>query len=407
MRPRILIALVAVSALWAAALPAAASEEAEVGVWQSGGLSDNTLEMVQLVADLTGATYTVIDSGTLRMMWVTRDGVDVQRPAAGYGYPMTVSVYDVVTFGPRLAPDVRTALLAGDVVMSERSAALRGARVGDTIELEGWNRRLVEVSIGAIAPDSEIGWAELILARPLALSLDLERPSSVRIWDDDPARIERLLNGLIPSVDPVRVSSPGAPVDIVDQTLPTVMIKERFGEFAFRPTTGDLIDIEDEWEDANIVFVTLPRLGGFPCHRRTVPYVRAAIAQVESEGLFELLDPVDFQLAGGCFNARLMRGGDKGFALSRHAWGVAFDVNPSTNQYGDPPTLEPRIGQIFRDWGFAWGAGWTVPDGMHFEWTGHPTAAAIPRCATHGIAALPGDVGGWGVYARTEGCRAP
>jgi hypothetical protein len=31
--------------------------------------------------------------------------------------------------------------------------------------------------------------------------------------------------------------------------------------------------------------------------------------------------------------------------------------------------MDERIGEIFRDWGFAWGAGWKYADGGHFEWT--------------------------------------
>ena len=78
---------------------------------------------------------------------------------------------------------------------------------------------------------------------------------------------------------------------------------------------------------------------------------------------------------------RLMRGGDKGFALSRHAWGTAIDFNPSTNRYGQAGALSEAFGQVFRRWGFAWGAGWTVPDAMHFEWKQIPVDPERHSCA--------------------------
>lgn len=385
---------------WAVALPA---DREEVVVWESGGLHADALNIVDLVARLTGAEYTVVHAGTIRLMSVSRSGVSIQQPAPGYGYPMAFSALDLGTAFPLLNRRLVEVLAVGDVVMSERSAALRGAEVGDTVVLEGWNGAVIEFRLGAIVADEDIDWTEVVVSGAVAASLGLDRPSTVRIWDDDTARLVYLLEDLMDDALPVRISNPLHPTPSTDPTLPSVLIKERFGEFSFQPLGGDAIDIDDAWEEANIVFVEVPRLGGFKCHRRMVPYVRSALAEVEAAELGDSFDPVDFQLAGGCYNARLMRGGDKGFALSRHAWGAAFDVNPSTNQYGDTPTLDNRIGEIFRAWGFAWGAGWVKPDGMHFEWTGHPGEDANPICSALTFGRLAGTVTSWSVYARDTG----
>lgn len=53
--------------------------------------------------------------------------------------------------------------------------------------------------------------------------------------------------------------------------------------------------------------------------------------------------------------------------ISQHAWGLAFDINVPGNQYGATPTLDMRIVEIFRSWGFTWGGDFSTPDGMHFE----------------------------------------
>ncbi len=105
-----------------------------------------------------------------------------------------------------------------------------------------------------------------------------------------------------------------------------------------------------------------------------VPYLRSAIDEVIEVGLDSIIDRADFQIAGGCYNARLIRGGDKGGAISRHSWGIAVDINPSSNPYGGVVAMDPRVVEIFHKWGFAWGGGWVYTDGAHFEWTRLPTA---------------------------------
>jgi hypothetical protein len=290
----------------------------------------------------------------------------------------------------------------GRAVMSERSAALRGAEVGDVITMEGWNGELIDMALGAILPDDRLGFAEIVMSEGWADRLDFDRLSSLVISGAGSSEVVTTFDSLAPD-GPIRVGTISDPITFVDPVLSTVAVKERFGEFAFRPTgVGDAIEIDDVWVDANIVTVDLPRLGVFKCNRAIVPSLRGALTEMARSGVLDLIDPVDFQLAGGCFNSRMARGGDKGFALSRHAWGVAVDLNPSTNLYGDPVTLDPRLGSIMQAWGFSWGANWTVPDGMHFEWVRYPDpAGSCPgvRLLETGRAAQP-----WSVEMIDEPC---
>jgi hypothetical protein len=138
----------------------------------------------------------------------------------------------------------------------------------------------------------------------------------------------------------------------------------------------------------------LPRLGEFRCHRDVLPFIRGALAELEFRGLASEIDQADFQLAGGCYNARLARGGDldRGFAISRHSWGIAVDFNPSTNRFGDPPSLSEEFGQVMRDWGFAWGAGWGVSDPMHFEWRSLPGERNRTACVEYEAGADGGQI---------------
>jgi hypothetical protein len=348
-----------------------------------------------------GAEIAVVHQGTLRLMAVARHGRVIQAPAPGFGYPMSVAALDVDDAREVLTPLVAGALRAGDVVMSARSAALRSAKIGDQIVLEGWNLDLVEARVGAIVDDAEIDWVELVLPADMATRLGLLRPARLLVWGEaGPDAIANSIN-LELGPGPVKVTAPGDQSD-EDWVLPTVLVKERFGEFSFRPEPGGGIEIDSTWLDSSIVMVDLPLVGTMRCHRLVVPYLAAALRQVEASGLARTVDYADTQLAGGCFNPRLMKGGDRGFAISRHSWGIAFDLNPSTNPFGGEVTLPTEVGELFRGFGFSWGAGFLVPDGMHFEW--RQLLAELPPCVELVSDLAYRQVASLVVYARSQPC---
>jgi hypothetical protein len=63
------------------------------------------------------------------------------------------------------------------------------------------------------------------------------------------------------------------------------------------------------------------------------------------------------------------------FALAVGAWQRhrAIDLNPETNALGTAGDMSPRVVQVFRHFGFAWGGDFRRrPDPMHFQYaTGH------------------------------------
>lgn len=393
----ICLAVVLGAVLFPTAVGVGQETTALVSVFESGGISDRTAAEV---GDLGGLVYER-HSGTLRMMSVARGDEAIQTFPPGMGVPMSTSSWDAASAAALLGRPVSALLAQDGVVMSERSAALRGAAIGDTIVLEGWNGALVELEIKGIVDDVDLGWSELAVNRTVAESLGFTRVSLVATPGDD-GDADTLRDRLADL--PVRVTGPDGHVDRTDFVLPTVLVKERFGEFSFRPSRGDAIEIDPAWEEANIVTVDIEPLGLFQCHRLVVPYVRSAIEDLRASELLAQVDPGDFQLAGGCYNARLIRGGDKGFALSRHSWGIAIDINPSTNRYDGAVSLTEEFGQTFRDWGFSWGAGWLRPDGMHFEWARIDVPEAR-NCSATTLA--PSQVPGvtWSIVERTGPCR--
>ena len=69
---------------------------------------------------------------------------------------------------------------------------------------------------------------------------------------------------------------------------------------------------------------------------------------------------------GGCFSFRPQRTGTE---LSAHAWGIAIDLNPESNQQGTGGNMDTGVIKIFRAAGFEWGGDWQgkVRDPMHFQ----------------------------------------
>jgi hypothetical protein len=337
-------------------------------VGEVGGLSPEVETAVTSAADRFGARWAVFHAGTLRLVSVYRGDQVVQEARPGYFYPMSTIAVDSSRAAPLLGEEVTRALQEGNLVFGETSARLRGAQAGDSVTLVGWDGRTYEFVVGAVAPDEVVGWAELVLDEAIAQGIGFDRASYVAVWDHGPEDELLLAIWPLPTNALLKVGTRFDPDD-PDAVLPTVLVKERFGEFSYRLTSGDNVIIEPEWRQQNIVNVTLPYLGPFRCHKDVVPVLEKVIAQIEDEGLAWMIDYQDFQIAGGCYNARLIRGGDKGGAVSRHTWGIAIDINPSDNPYGGPVRMDERIGKIFREAGFAWGAGWRFVDGAHFEWT--------------------------------------
>ena len=164
----------------------------------------------------------------------------------------------------------------------------------------------------------------------------------------------------------IRVSRSWSPASF-DTVLSTVRLKEVLGEFAYRPSGGDSIEMEPAWVAANIRTEVLPILGAWTCNAAALGALHGALGELQETGLVHLINVGDTRRNGGCYQPREIRG-PSGGAISRHGWGLAIDVNPSSNRWGATPQIDARVVDVFRRWGFAWGGTWTRPDGMHFEW---------------------------------------
>jgi hypothetical protein len=253
----------------------------------------------------------------------------------------------------------------GDALLGATSARLRRLGPGSVLELAGGQT----VAVTGVVGDTAIGGAELAvdLATGARLGIDTER-FLLAAYDGDRRGLEARLRAALASGVAVRFRGPGETPFLRhgDAVLPQAHIKDRFGEFAHRRGPGDEVEQDSRWQTENLVTVDLPIVGRTRCHRLVVDALAGALAEVVAANLGGLVDPDGF---AGCWNPRTTRGGT---SLSRHAWGVAADINAGDNPTGLTSVQDARLIAIFARWGFTEGSTWLVPDAGHFEYVSAP-----------------------------------
>lgn len=364
-----------------AARMAAASPQVNdvVRVFNAGELTATTEELAHRAAYLAGAASATGRGGTLAVSAVRRRGAAVQAAPAGWAYPVSYSMMHPDVATPLLGRRVGGTLGWGGVVLSQTAAQLRRAQVGDSLMVVGADGRLVELLVGAIVADEVTGGTEVVVSPTTAAELGRTRGTNVVIWN---ARSRSALDAALRAVGleerhETRVRRSWDPPD-PDVTLGLAATKVALGEFAYRVLPGGRVEIDPAWVGANISgggdrtrFESIDVIAA--CHVKVRGAIEAALRDVAAAGLAGGIDLANTNRYGGCFQPRFNRiGGSAAGSLSRHTWGMAFDMNTVTNAQGAVPQLDCRIVSIFRRHGFAWGGNFTRPDGMHFEWVGEP-----------------------------------
>lgn len=310
------------------------------------------------------------------------EGADRSLPSRPAGAILPVSVeatdHSVLAVFPQLA-DAATVLAGGGVVLTAASAEFRGLSVGDALEFGSGSRR-IRLPVGAVVPDGAFR-AEFVLPLSAAqkLGVGATRALVVAVAADAAASVTSSLEHLLKDF-PARVRAPrsvvGAPA-IPDggferRQLSLAQVKRIFGEFWYRPASGISIAIDPAWTRANIVETSVPLLGRARCHRLIIPMLQGAMNELRAAGLSRLVGSF-----AGCHAPRMQV--SNGGAISMHAFGIAVDINAGSNPYGATPKQDPRLVEVMERWGFTWGGRWSVPDGMHFEFSAFPEDAASSR----------------------------
>ena len=245
------------------------------------------------------------------------------------------------------------------IVISELTASRYELNVGDYVNLVGLNSEIIPIEVGKVIKDSKIGWFEGVVNKELGFKLGIYRNIQAIIWDSHIN--ENFLIELHKNINYRKVKLTFRENRVnKNWVLPTALVKEMFGDFQIKERDGVWITTEPEWREENIQNKRMPILGITRCHRLMWEPLEGALNQILEEGLEKYLSIEEWKSSGGCYAPRRINRFEAGGSISRHAWGIAIDINTKS---GYPP----RVVEIFNDWGFAWGGTWTSPDEMHFE----------------------------------------
>jgi D-alanyl-D-alanine carboxypeptidase len=342
-------------------------------VWTSGGMPAGFRDDIRRLDGIARSVVVASDNTWLDRSW-SDQGEVVDDPPNGFAIPLEVAAVDPREFAGFLPPadaSVALALADGQGILGESSALLRGLGPGAVMRFGD-----VRIEVAAILPDELVGANELVVSREVGRSIGVTTDRYALVVPVEArtvAKVERLLDPILPEDPPSKVRAPGDTPYFRqgDAVLPPVRIKLLFGEFAARPARGQpgFITIDPAWVRRNIDTRPVPLLGSVTCHVALFPQIRGVVRELIDRGLEDTI-----RSFSGCFSPRhINRIPSAG--LSHHSWGIALDINVQQgNLFGQTPHQDPRLVEVFGDWGFVWGGTFIVPDGMHFEYHREPPA---------------------------------
>jgi D-alanyl-D-alanine carboxypeptidase len=337
-------------------------------VWAAHRLPSGLAARLRAVPGITSVTTVRGDLVEL-VRSTTAEWRPVDTPRKGMVIPLDAVAFDPATYPSFLPVSARAAfrrLGRGEALLGATSARLRRLGVGGRL-LIGRSRWL---TVAGVVDDSLVGGAELALTSASGRAAGVRTDRYLLVtYRTGRAKVERAIRERLPAGLRPRFRGPGETPFFRngDAVLPQALVKERFGEFAYRPGPGRTFTQDPAWEAAHIVTTRLPILGRVHCHRALLRALGGALHELRQRNLAGLVDPAGF---GGCWNPRLIR---VGAGVSRHAWGAAVDLNTRGNPTGLESAQDPRLVEVMRRWGFTWGGHWLVPDPSHFEYLRAPT----------------------------------
>jgi hypothetical protein len=331
-----------------------------ITISQSGSLFYSvTNEIIQGVNNLN-SNLTFIGRANVGLEKVTDEsGNDKLTSNKDYLYNISVKTVEKDFVDYIYPKEISRKINSDLIIISELTANLYSIQIGDIMHLVGINGEPMEMIVGDIVPDSKLGWFEAVVNKDIGFKLGIYRNIQAIIWDNKITE-----NHLIEIYRNIKYKK----IKVSDQNskpnknwvLPNALVKEMFGDFQIKERDGTWIVTDPKWRVANIQRIEMPIIGRATCHRLMWEPLRGALTQIEEEGLADTLSKEEFTTSGGCYAPRRISRFDAGGSISRHAWGIAIDINTKSGYV-------PRVVEIFNSWGFAWGGTWTSPDEMHFE----------------------------------------
>jgi D-alanyl-D-alanine carboxypeptidase len=341
-------------------------------VWTPGRLPGGLAGRVGRVRGVRAVT--VVKGGLVGLTGsVDTDGRPVDRPRPGTTVPLEAIGFDPATY-PALLPAAARAAFArlrpGEALLGATSARLRRLGPGGRLRLAtGTGGRGRWLTVAGVVDDTLVGAAEVAVTTAGARAAGITRDRYLLLaYRGGRAAVAGGVRRALPPRLRARLRGPGETpfFRAGDAVLPQALVKERFGEFAWRKGAGDAYDQDRAWRAAHLATARVPILGQVHCNRALLPALAGAMGELRQRDLARLVDPEAYR---GCWNPRLTRSGS---GVSRHAWGAAVDLNVAGNPTGLASAQDPRLVEVMERWGFTWGGRWLVPDPAHFEWLRSP-----------------------------------
>jgi pimeloyl-ACP methyl ester carboxylesterase len=262
----------------------------------------------------------------------------------------------------RDAEFVWTALMSDRAVITFDAAQKLGVKGSEELAIGSST-----IEVGAFADNGIPNIADVLVSPQVARQVKLGGPTLIVFGAKSGTTIEALGRDL-------RKRLPGAQLRRIrpeTQTSQPTSVPESTGSVSgatigtmqFRILQNGFIDPDPAWVASNITTGSVPILGSVRCHRIMIPQLASALQEISDSGLASEIRPGDY---AGCYVPRFIDR-DPRRGLSMHAFGLAVDLNVSTNGLGTRGDMDPTVVQIFQKWGFTWGGVWGRPDPMHFE----------------------------------------
>ncbi|MBZ5741239.1 M15 family metallopeptidase [Nocardioides mangrovi] len=174
--------------------------------------------------------------------------------------------------------------------------------------------------------------------------------------------IEKILKGTDTTVSMTdAVARYGLDPGVVQTAVVVGTIADAVGTYRYTVLGGGHIAPDPAWVASHITTETVPILGNVTCNKLIFPQLKAALQDVQAQGLADKIHPSQY---AGCYYPRFIAGTT---TLSNHAFGLALDINAVENQRGTAGQIDRGVVAIFKHWGFTWGGDWHYTDPMHFE----------------------------------------
>jgi hypothetical protein len=336
--------------------------------WVPGGLPSGFGDLVSGVPQITASTTAAAD-----IAWLTSsfdaNGDPVDQPQQPMMIPLDTTAVDptFTAFVPQPERQLVQNLRAGQAIISEGEAQLRGIGAGGTLVFQGGQ----QLTVAGTLPDDLMGAYEVLVTRETGRHIGVAHDRYV-LFHAKPAAATKpgafvsALQALLPTdaaYPAVEVRAPGDATYLRanDRSLPPLVLKRTFGEFQAHAEGTNLV-IDPTWVQDNVRSVTLPVLGTVTCNDAIVPSLKQAVRLLVAANQSAAVTDV-----GACFAPTLSVDGPNG-TIDEGSWGVSIQLDPSANAPGEAPQQSKTLVQAMERSGFGWAGTDAYPQGALFRY---------------------------------------